>query len=235
VEQVYDIMVEGILRSVIVSDEEKVLLEAKAAKKAVLGLYDEENLQAAPSGVPYLAERNTLLSEEYLERIIRRQAGLPWNITETKRLLIRELIPEDWGFLDDWTKEHFSGYEGFQAYIKNQYPFYEYGIWAVIEKESNLPTGACGIWNPKKEDLPEPEAMEIGYGIHPDFRRKGYGKEAVEGVIQYYLENFTNPLYARIWEENLPSRLLAVKCGFTALPAQSGTRILQYRYGQNWK
>ncbi len=231
----YYVMVEGVLRSIIVSDEETVLLAAKAAKRAVLGLYDQENFKTAPCGIPYLAERETPLTEEYLERIIRRQEGLPWKIRETKRLVLREMIPGDWGFLDDWTKEQFKGYKQFLAYIKNQYPFYEYGMWSVVEKEGNVVIGTAGIHNPDPEAGLEPDALEIGYGIRHNFRRNGYGREAVEAVIRYSQEQFPYPLYARIREENIPSQILAVKCGFMALPEQNGAKIVWYRYGQNWK
>lgn len=268
----YEVMTEGKLYPVVVSDEQAVLLAAKAAGRAVIGVYDPGCREKAPFGVPYLIEEGAEISESFLERIVRRHLGLPWIIAETERLLLREFTSGDWKYLDEQERKDFGGQAGFLAYVSHQYSFYEYGMWAVVEKAGQSIIGMAGVKNlegtnggrcchgetsfaPGEEDKAEDgagdkredgagdkeedgfggEALEIGYRIHRPFRRKGYGEEAVKAVADYAKENIGCPLYARIREENIPSRQLAIKAGFTALPGQSGARIWLYRYGQSRK
>lgn len=268
----YEVMTEGKPYPVVVSDEQAVLLAAKAAGRAVIGVYDPGCREKAPFGVPYLIEEGAEISESFLERIVRRHLGLPWIIAETGRLLLREFTPGDWKYLDEQEREDFGGQAGFLAYVSYQYSFYEYGMWAVVEKAGQSIIGMAGVKNlegtnggrcchektsfaPGEEDKAEDgagdktgdgaedreedgfggEALEIGYRIHRLFRRRGYGEEAVKAVADYAKENIGCPLYARIREENTPSRQLAIKAGFTALPGQSGARIRLYRYGQSRK
>lgn len=300
----YEVMTEGKLYPVVVSDEQAVLLAAKAAGRAVIGVYDPGCREKAPFGVPYLIEEGAEISESFLERIVRRHLGLPWIIAETERLLLREFTSGDWKYLDEQERKDFGGQAGFLAYVSHQYSFYEYGMWAVVEKAGQSIIGMAGVKNlegtnggrccheetsfaPGEEDKAEDgagdkredgagdkaensagdktedgvgdkaensagnkagdgaedreedgfggEALEIGYRIHRPFRRKGYGEEAVKAVADYAERNIGCPLYARIREENIPSRQLAIKAGFTALPGQSGARIWLYRYGQSRK
>lgn len=292
----YSVMTEGKLYPVVVSDEQAVLLAAKAAGRAVIGVYDPGCREKAPFGVPYLIEEGAEISESFLERIVRRHLGLPWIIAETGRLLLREFTSGDWKYLDNQEREDFGGKAGFLAYVSHQYSFYEYGMWAVVEKAGQSIIGMAGVKNlegtnggrccreetsfasgeeekagdgardkrendagdkredgagdkaensagdktgdgaeDREEDGFGGEALEIGYRIHRPFRRKGYGEEAVKAVADYAERNIGCPLYARIREENIPSRQLAIKAGFIALPGQSGARIRLYRYGQNQK
>ena len=260
----YLVMTEGKLYPVVVSDEQAVLLAAKAAGRAVIGVYDPGCREKAPFGVPYLIEEGAEISESFLERIVRRHLGLPWIIAETGRLLLREFTSGDWKYLDKQERENFGGQAGFLAYVSHQYSFYEYGMWAVVEKAGQFIIGMAGVKNlegtnggrccreetsfasgeeekagdgveNREEDGFGGEALEIGYRIHRPFRRKGYGEEAVKAVADYVERNIGCLLYARIREENIPSRHLAIKAGFTALPGQSGARIRLYRYGQSQK
>lgn len=50
-----------------------------------------------------------------------------------------------------------------------------YGFWALEEKATGRFTGWCGLWFP--EGWPEPE---IGWGLMPGARGKGYATEAAE-------------------------------------------------------
>lgn len=218
---------------VVVSDQKEALLAAKAAGRAVLGLWDRRHPERAPFGVPYLIDCEEEITEEYLERIVRRQMGLPWKIAETKRLLLREFAPEDWDALQEMLKEAeneseiikmsawdrcpaaFSEYEAFLAYLEHQYSFYEYGIWAVTERHSGVLIGAAGIW-----DMDISGAAELGYWIRPAFQRKGYGREAVQAILRYGEEELSHSIhsiYAKIRKGNLPSRKLAKRLGFRLL------------------
>lgn len=244
-------VVEGRSYPVIVSDEEPALLAAKAAGRAVLGLWDLSRPERAPFGVPYLIDREEEITEEYLEQIVRRQMGLPWKIAGTKRLLLREFTREDWEpfrkmqqetrqkmFPDSmWqAADGMFDHQGFLSYIKCQYPFYEYGIWAVIETESGMLIGAAGIWDMEEEpeapikELAAPP-VEIGYWIRPSFQRRGYGREAVQAVLQYAGQKLGRPIYAKIRKGNLPSRNLAQQLGFILHSEESESIQVWYHCG----
>ena len=98
---------------VLISDEKEALLAAKAAGRAIIGLWRPEQEMDAISAAKYVVEDLNDVSEEYLERIARRHLGLPWRICETERLLIREL------FADDFIPTAAAGI----AFVKTKFPF----------------------------------------------------------------------------------------------------------------
>ena len=237
----YSVIVEKTAYPVLFSDEKEALLAAKAAGRAVLGLWDAEYPENIPAEIPYLVEDEAQLTEEFLERLVRRFLNLPWIIAKTRRLRIREFIPGDWErisaffgnyprrafgqiFIDGECPAAFVDEWAFLSYIRVQYPFYEYGIWAVEETENHELIGGCGFWDGEMGET------EIGYWIFPAFQRRGYAKEAVQAVLAYARYLGKIPIYAQIREENLPSRQLAEKVQFILLPEQSQSRKLRYRY-----
>ena len=90
----YDVTVEGRLHRVVISDEKEALLAAKAAGKASVSLWSREG-----AGETFLTrhavESLDDATGEYLEKVVRRELGLPWEIAETRRLRIREFQAED--------------------------------------------------------------------------------------------------------------------------------------------
>lgn len=231
----YFVCVENTVYPVTFSDEKEALLAAKAAGRAVLGLWDKNNPENIPTEIPYLVEEEAQITEVFLERLVRRQLKLPWIIAETKRLRIREFAPRDWENLSVAVKESFvpapppmfTDKEAFLSYLRCQYPFYEYGIWALEEKQQHQLIGGCGFWDRNNSDE---GAVEIGYWISPAFRRQGYGAEAVKAVLDYAFYLGKTSIYAEIREENIPSRKLAEKLNFISRPGQSGARKLRYQY-----
>ncbi len=226
------VLVDGIKHTVLISDEQEALLAAQAAGRAVLGLWDPKKPQDAPWGIPFLAEKEVPVDPDFLERAVRRQKGLPWMISRTKRLTLREFQESDWDGAAEFQKEKdcpeaFSGREAFRAYIRNQYGFYQYGIWAVIENETGSLAGAAGVWD--MSDKPaflscsegdRDSFLELGYWIRRPFRMRGLGREAAAAAAAYALENLTEDLYVRIRRGNLSSRKLAESLGFSFLPGQ---------------
>lgn len=58
-------------------------------------------------------------------------------------------------------------------------------------------------------------SCNIGYKIHKDHQRLGYGTEAVNALTQHYFEDGTfHRIEAYIHPQNQPSVALAEKCGF---------------------
>lgn len=242
----FPVFVEGKKEIVVCSDRKEELLKAKAEGRAVFGFWDSRQPEKAPFDIPYLVERREDVTEEFLDHLVRRHLNLPWKIAETRRLLLREFCPRDWKslqFVSDKTEfPVFPTESEFLSYLEHQYVFYEYGIWAVLERETNVLIGAAGIWNGDGEE----RFTEIGYWIHPLFRRRGYGSEAVKAVLDYAEKKDIGPVYAKIRENNKSSRKLAEKLGFQfvfsenarhpvggstkADPGQTEARQLWYRY-----
>ena len=213
---------------VLISDENEALLAARAAGGAIVGLWSGEGRGTA---APYAVEA---LSEEFLERAARRHLGLPWRICETRRLLVREMTGDD--FDEVWANQvgrGFGSVEELEAYTKHQYTFYEFGFWALVEKETGDLIGVAGLKVPEEDGKEEQElvklelfngrenagdgevVLELGYHIFPEYRRKGYAKEACRAAIEYAEEEFgTVQFIVRIGKENIVSKKVAESLGF---------------------
>ena len=242
--QNYTVWVEKKAYPVVVSDERKALLAAKAAGRAFVGLIhleeygggsqkeerteksqtsellrtENQPVEKAAEGktandiwdAEYLATPDAICPE-YLERIVRRHIGLPWIITETDRLLIREFTMEDIAGMpeepDVWfTQEEreadqvFYDAEKLKAYIKGQYRFYEYGIWALVRKTDGRIIGKAGLSNAKEReavraDVPD-EELKLGYHVFHPYRRQGYAEEACRAILDYAKNELDCPVCA---------------------------------------
>ena len=171
--------------------------------------------------------------DEFLERVVRRKLGLPWKIYQTERLLIREIFADD--FEEIWENQIGSGFETLEmleAYTKEQYRFYGFGFWAVVERASGNLIGVAGLTIPREwkgegdwyslmlpllegEERYFEEPLELGYHIFPPYRRKGYAKEACLAVLDYGRHQLGVFHYqAWIQRENTVSQRFAAQLGF---------------------
>lgn len=74
----------------------------------------------------------------------------------------------------------------------------------------DLVIGECGL-----KHTPEPDGSgEIGYGLAAAWRSKGYGGEAVGGLVGRLRELSLRRLTAEVHESNQPSRRLLERIGF---------------------
>ncbi len=118
-------------------------------------------------------------------------------IIETERLILREFSSDDFDALyeilsDEETMAHYPepfNKEKVRNWIKrniNNYDEYGSGLLAVVLKENGQLIGDCGITmqNIDGEILPE-----IGYHIHKEHWRNGYGSEAARAVMDWAFEN----------------------------------------------
>lgn len=213
--QEYEVRVEGSIHIVMVSDEQQALLAAKAAGRAVVGFWHEGGNQKL-SAAEYLVETLDVVDALYLERVVRRHLGLPWVIGESQRLIIREftlediaqVIPESGDLAADkifYTKDKLA------AYIRNQYRFYEYGLWAVIRRSDGVLLGKAGVTDGGTEPMPH---LELGYHVFQPYRRQGYAEEACRTILSYAERELDGPVYAVTNPANEPSARLLRKLGF---------------------
>lgn len=173
-----EVTVAGTVFPVTVSDDNQALLAAAAAGRAIIGIWEPDRGLTGDGidACPYLVCDAESADPCLLERVVRRHRGLPWNIADTKRLLIREFTAEDplepvslhdggGVFSDRYLRE---------SYIENQYRFHECGLWALEEKKSGLIVGKAGV-----------TGEELGYHIYEPYRGQGYAYEACTAIVEY--------------------------------------------------
>ena len=210
------VAIEGVNYPVLISDEYQALQAALAAGRAVVELMGSGPM----SGAPFAVERLEEADGDYLERVVRRALNMPWIIGETRRLMIREFCMEDIKSVrkepeDTEDDRIFYTADKLEAYIKNQYGFYQYGIWALVEKCSGTLVGMAGLTDKNGEEWEgETVRLELGYHIFEPYRRNGYGIEACQKILDYADENICRKIWAEIESGNLASISLIKKLGF---------------------
>jgi RimJ/RimL family protein N-acetyltransferase len=114
-------------------------------------------------------------------------------VTETERLLLRELEESDTGSLAEIYADpevmRYVGkgiildYEQTQKSVENWIKYYErfkFGNWAAIEKETGKFIGLCGLsW------LPDSLEIEVSYLFSKDSWGKGYATETAKAILEY--------------------------------------------------
>ncbi len=83
-----------------------------------------------------------------------------------------------------------------------------FGPWALEDKASGLFAGYAGLWFP-----PEFSDVEVGYGIMPEFRGRGYAPEAARMARDHGHEFGIKRLVSYIKPGNTQSRRVAEKLG----------------------
>lgn len=131
---------------------------------------------------------------EFLKRDALRKAGRPVTIAVTKRLLIRETVMEDVpelyqicqkdgvrGLVKPLLPTLEEELEFMRAYISHAYPFYDFGLWTVIERSGGRVIGRAGLMVSELLD----DGVELGYLIDPAWQRQGYAKECGQAILAY--------------------------------------------------
>jgi ribosomal-protein-alanine N-acetyltransferase len=94
-----------------------------------------------------------------------------------------------------------------------------YGPWVAIAKDERAVAGSAGFVGRPKAD----GSVEIGFGIHPDFRNRGYASEAAATLVRWVLEQ---PGVAKVVSRCDPANAASVrvheKIGMTRLGDADG-------------
>ena len=97
------------------------------------------------------------------------------------------------------------------ANILDQCSNQELWFWVIELIETAKVIGTITIWNYRKKD----ERAELGFMLYQDFTRKGYMKEASEGVTDFAFNVANlNSLEAHTRPENIPSIKILESIGF---------------------
>lgn len=140
---------------------------------------------------------------------------------ESERLLFRKLEDEDFNewlkffkdpgsvkylaFPKDKTPEELC--ELWFEKINNRYKNNLGGMNVLIEKETNKLVGQCGLLIQEIDGITE---LEIGYSLMPEFRGKGFAKEAAIKCRKFAFENnFADSLISIIHPDNKASIAVA--------------------------
>lgn len=144
-------------------------------------------------------------------------------ITETERLIIREMVQSDFDALckilcdeevmraayesafsveevQNWMSRHFKRYEE-----------YGFGLWVVVLKETNEMIGQCGL---TIQSWREKEILEIGYLFQKAYWHKGYATEAAIACKEYAFSVLNaSSVYSMIRDTHIASQNVAVRNG----------------------
>lgn len=151
-------------------------------------------------------------------------------ILETPRLILREYRMDDFDDLyallsDPVTMQHYprpydeNGTLRWLNWSLDNYRKYGFGLWAMELKETGTFLGDCGltIQNIDGESLPE-----IGYHIHKDYWRRGYGSEAARAVRDWAFRNTRyDCLYSYMTASNIASQSTARAAGLSKIKEYS--------------
>lgn len=207
-------------KTLLISDDANFLSLGKTLGYACAGFsHTKEFLPAT-----YCFEEFSSLTEAYLEYVFCRCHCLPVTITITRSLLIREFsmndMPQLFALYQNENNLHYvyqreNDYDllcdKFSSYIKNIYPFYDYGLWAVTLKETGEVIGEFGLQCNQIDNMNE---IELGYILHPDYQGKGYACQAIRAIFRYARDILSfDRIVAVIHPQNQASIRVALKCG----------------------
>ena len=208
----------------------------------VLGVL-RDDLEQSFEGVRYLVSDLAEVELDYLEKVYRRQAGIPWDILETKRCILRETSLRDRDALyriydeppvTDHLEKLPGDPDGFAAwledYAKHVYALLEYGVWTICLKRNDAMgdapfehLGQCDAGN-NLEDLVIGRAglgvregcsqPELGFVIGKPWQGQGLALEVCEAILTYARDLRISEVIAFAEPENIASVGLLRRLGF---------------------
>lgn len=164
-------------------------------------------------------------------------------ILETERLYLREMNQSDFESLckilqDEDTMYAYEGafnVDEVQEWLDRQifrYQEWNFGLWAVILKETNQMIGQCGLtMQPWKDE----NVLEIGYLFERTYWHKGYAIEAAKACKKYAFEILkADEVCSIIRDTNISSQKVAIRNGMTIKDVWTkhyrGVDMPHYRY-----
>ena len=143
-------------------------------------------------------------------------------ITETKRLIIREMNLDDFESLkkvlsDPINMQYYpkpyddNGVLRWINWCMNSYKENGFGLWAVVLKETGEMIGDCGI---SIQNIDNELKPEIGYHLRLDYHKMGLGHEMTKAIKDYFFLRFNyDEVYSYMNINNIPSEKTAIKNG----------------------
>lgn len=164
-------------------------------------------------------------------------------ILETERLYLREMNQADFSSLCKILQDEDTmyAYEGTfsdneaQEWLDRQiarYQKWNFGLWAVILKETDEMIGQCGLTMQTWKDR---DVLEIGYLFNRSYWHKGYATEAARACKKYAFNILkADEVCSIIRDTNIASQNVAVRNGMTKTDIWTkhyrGIDMPHYRY-----
>lgn len=208
----------------LITDSRSVANRANAKKIGFAVYLNDETKSRDFSDALYCIEHLGNIDDKVIERMHLRYLDRPWTIAETNRCIIREITVDDIDALydiygDDDTSRYIEKLyankedeiEFTRAYIANQYRFYEYGMWVVIDKSTGKLIGRAGITD--REGFKYPE---VGFIFSKKTWGHGYALEVLNAIIEYAKEDlFMDKLISFTMPQNVRAQKFLEKLLFT--------------------
>lgn len=227
--------------SLLIAVRDEVLQEVRHLPLAVLACRSPVFPKESLFGTDFLAESLSDVDFYFLERVYQRKHGIPWRVIDTKRCYLREMTLEDLPALYrmyegkgitkyvpplyNWEEE----VEYTRAYIEKMYPYFGYGMWLVMDRDTHELIGRAGL-NPNLVD--DEYLLEMGYIIDAGHQGNGYGTEVCEAVISYAKEADVgfDKLYCFVQKGNRASLALLNKFHFSfeKIQMREGKEMLRF-------
>jgi len=112
---------------------------------------------------------------------------------------------------DGWPDSEFTGLlKVYSPWIAEDPERLGYGPWLLVARDENSVVGSAGVVGA----LPQNGAIELGYGVHPDYRNLGYATEASRALIDWGLsQRSVERVVAKCDPDNSPSVRVLEKAG----------------------
>lgn len=208
--------------TIYICDNSKIAGQLQSERKNVVALLTDENRGEDFSFCKYAIMNARECELAFFEGILKRFLGLPWEILETERCLVRETTVEDVDvFYELYQDKEITEYmeplfedrneeiEYTKSYIRTVYEFYGFGMWTVLDKHTKEIIGRAGVSYREGFELPE-----LGFMIGKKYQRQGLAYEVCSAIGTYMHHNYDmEELLIFIEPQNTPSILLAKKLG----------------------
>lgn len=204
---------------IIISNNNAVLLNAKAEGRAAVAVLGKNWADIDITSTSFAVECLEDITEEFLNEVAMRYKRIPIVRADLGEIQLRELSFEDYPeicaqYQSSIEKEkHWLGEEikclldeeTFYAMVKFGYLQSELGTWGIFH--GDICVGVASLSCVEEE-------LELGYWIFSPYRRRGYAKKAIEGLISYKEKmNIEKSICAKIFGDNLVSLHLAEEMG----------------------
>lgn len=158
-------------------------------------------------------------------------------ILETDRLILREMVPEDYDSLckilqDEkvmYAYAHAFSDDEVRAWLEKQlwrYRHEGFGLWAAVLKQTGEMIGQCGL---TLQDWDGRRVPEIGYLFQRAFWHNGYATEAAIACRRHAFEALgMDEVFSIIRDNNLASQAVARRNGMTVRG-----KFVKHYYGQD--
>jgi ribosomal-protein-alanine N-acetyltransferase len=121
---------------------------------------------------------------------------------------------------DGWPDEELDGLLSLYAdWVRGDPSVVGYGPWVIVDRDAKAVVGSAGfVGKPNDEG-----SVELGFGVHPTHRNRGYASEAARALVEWALDQ---PAVARVIATcdpaNLPSVRVLEKVGMVRVGEADG-------------